>query len=103
MKHVPYGEIWACEGCGRRWNTNQIPAAEYWGILREFRRERLIVIALALALALVFVLLAVLVSEGLFLLLPLLLGGWLLWYMPMWRRRIRRRARELPKWQLHPE
>lgn len=103
LKHVPYGETWQCERCGRRWNTAQIPAEEYWGPLREFRRERLVLIGIAFALAAVFALLAVLVSERLFLLFPVVLGVWLIWYMPMWRRRMRRRARDLPKWQLRPE
>jgi hypothetical protein len=28
---------------------------------------------------------------------------WFIWFMPWWRRRIRRRARNLPTWQLTPE
>lgn len=103
MKHVPYGEVWRCEGCGRRWNTAQIPADEYWGILRDMRRLRLGVIGIAVAFAGAFTLLAVFVAQSLFLLLPVVLGVWFLWYMPWWRRRVRRRARSLPKWNLHPE
>jgi hypothetical protein len=103
MKHVSYGETWVCERCGRRWNTNQIPAEEYWGILRDMRRMRLGVIGIAVGLAVVFGLLALLVAESLFLLLPLVLGGWFFWYMPWWRRKVRRHARNLPKWNLRPE
>ncbi len=103
MKHVPYGERWTCERCGRRWNTAQIPPDAYWGILRDMRRERFVVIGLALALTVAFAVLALVVSESLFLLLPVLLAMWFLLYMPMWRRRLRRRARDLPKWELHPE
>ena len=103
LRHVPYGERWVCEACGRRWNTAQIPADEYWGIMRRLRRERLVVIGLALALTLVFGLLALLVSEGLFLFLPVLLVGWFIWYQPLRRRRMRRYVRGLPKWQLTPE
>jgi hypothetical protein len=103
VRRVPYGERWTCESCGRRWNTAQIPAEEYWGIMRDMRRSRLWVIGIALALAAVFGVLAVFVSEGLFLLLPLVLAGWLIGYMPWWRRRLRRRVRSLPKWQLTPE
>jgi hypothetical protein len=51
----------------------------------------------------VFGLLALLVSTGFILLLPLVMGAWFLWYMPWWRRKLRRRIRTLPKWQLHPE
>jgi hypothetical protein len=103
MAHVPYGETWRCEACGRRWNTNQIPADEYWGLLRETRRMRVRVIGVAVALAAVFGLLALFVSQSLFLLLPVVLALWLLWYMPMWRRKVRRHARAAPKWSLRPE
>jgi hypothetical protein len=103
LRHVPYGETWECQTCGRRWNTRQIPEEEYRGIFVEARRARLVLIGVAVGLAGLFALLAVFVSERLFILLPIVLGGWLLWYTPFWRRKQRRRARELPKWELHPE
>jgi hypothetical protein len=103
MKHVPYGETWKCESCGRRWNTAQIPAEEYWGILRNMRRMRLSVIGVALGFTILFGLLGIFVSEGLFLMLPVVLAGWFIWYMPWWRRKVRRQVRSLPKWNLHPE
>ena len=102
-RHVPYGDTWECEACGRRWNTNQIPAEAYWGIMSEMRRYRLYVIGAALGLAVVFGLLALLVSPGLILLLPLVMAFWFIWFMPWWRRRLRRRARSLPSWSLTPE
>jgi hypothetical protein len=100
---VPYGQVWACEACGRRWNTGQIPSEEYWGIMRQMRRYRLQVVAVALLVVAIFVPLAILVSQRLFLFVPVVLGGWFLWYMPFWRRKVRRRARDLPKWTLTPE
>jgi Flp pilus assembly protein TadB len=103
LRHVPYGERWQCEQCGLRWNTAQIEADEYWGIMREMRRYRLSAIAIALGIAGAFALLALLVSQGLFLLMPIVLAAWFLWYMPWWRRKVRRRARSLPKWKLRPE
>lgn len=103
MKHVVYGDTWECEQCGKRWNTAQIPAEEYEGLLRDMRRLRLVPIAVALGTTLVFGLLAIFVAESLFLLLPVVLAFWFLWYMPWWRRRIRRRARSSPKWKLRPE
>jgi hypothetical protein len=103
LKHVPYGEVWQCERCGRRWNTAQIPEAEYYGLLREMRRLRLFPIGIALAFFLVFGALALFVSQGLFLLFPVVLAFWFMWYMPWWRRKVRRRARSGPQWQLHPE
>jgi len=54
LRHVAYGERWTCEQCGRSWDTAQIPADEYWGLLRELRRERLVVIGIAAGLAVVF-------------------------------------------------
>jgi hypothetical protein len=103
VRHVPYGETWQCETCGRRWNTAQIPSDVYWGIMREMRTSRLVLIGGALALGAIFALLAILVSEGLFLLLPVILAGWFIVVMPLWRRRLRRRTRALPTWRLEPE
>ena len=102
-KQIAYGERWQCERCGRRWNTAQIPRDEYRAIMRDMRRLRLSVIGIALGLTLVFGALALFVSESLFLLLPAVLGFWFIWYMPMWRRKVRRRARSVPKWNLRPE
>ena len=103
MKHVPYGETWQCERCGRRWNTTQIPAEEYEGLLRDMRWLRIVPIAIAFGTTLVFGLLAIFVAESLVVLMPVVLGMWFLGYMPWWRRRIRRSARSAPKWKLHPE
>lgn len=102
-RQVPYGERWNCEQCGKCWNTAQIPAAEYAGILREMRRFRLSAIGFAVVIGVTFVVLATVVSESLFLMLPVVLAGWYLFYMPLWRAKVRRRARNLPTWQLHPE
>ena len=103
MKHVAYGDTWQCEQCGRRWNTAQIPAEDYHGLLRDMRRMRVVPIVVAVAAAVVFGLLAIFVAESLFLLMPVVLPIWFIWYMPWWRRQVRRRVRELPKWKLHPE
>ncbi len=100
---VPYGDAWPCEACGRRWNTAQIPADEYWALMRRMRRFRFQVVGTALAVAAVFGLLAVFVAEALFLLFPAVLAGWLIIYMPFWRRRVRRAARNSPTWSLRPE
>jgi len=102
-KQVPYPERWKCEKCGRSWNTAQIPAEEYEGILREMRRFRLSAIAAAVVFSVVFAILAITVSQSLFILLPVVLGIWYIWYMPFWRRKVRRRARTLPTWNLTPE
>jgi hypothetical protein len=64
---------------------------------------RLSLVGIALALTAVFGLLAIFVAESLVLLLPVLLAVWLVLYMPWWRRKVRRRARSVPKWNLRPE
>ncbi|MBI3647258.1 MAG: hypothetical protein HY240_00610 [Actinobacteria bacterium] len=103
VQYVPYGESWTCPACGRRWNTNQIPAEEYWGIMREMRGYRLRVIGVALILAGVFAVLFITTGPGAISLVPLVMGGWFFFYMPRWRRKVRAATRRLPKWQLHPE
>ncbi len=100
---VIYPETWTCESCGKRWNTAQVPAEEYLGILREMRRFRLTAIGAALLLGIGFSVLALAVSQAFFLLLPPVLAAWYIVYMPLWRKRVRRRARSLPTWQLRPE
>jgi Flp pilus assembly protein TadB len=102
-RQVPYGERWACSRCGRTWNTAQIPAAEYEGILREMRAFRLTAIGAALLISVVFAVVAFMVATSFVLLIPVVLSGWYLFYMPLWRKKVRRRARNLPTWQLHPE
>jgi hypothetical protein len=103
VEHVPYGDTWTCEQCGRRWNTAQVPADDYWRIMRDMRNYRVVIIGIALGLALAFGALALLVAESIILLLPVVLTFWFIWFMPWWRRRIRSKARSLPQWQLTPE
>ena len=102
-REVPYGELWQCERCGRRWNTTQIPAAEYEGLLRTMRRFRLEVLAFALVAAAVLVPLIVFVSAAFIFLAPLAAAVWLFFYLPSWRRKVRRAAHDAPRWEIHPE
>ena len=101
--YVAYGERWVCGKCGRAWNTTQIPAEEYWGIMRDMRRLRINVIFVALAIAVPFVALIPLLGARIMVLLPLVMGFWFILYMPRWRRRVREQARSLQKWKLRPE
>jgi hypothetical protein len=100
---VAYGEVWACEGCGRRWDTRQIPREEYEGLLRRMRRFRIEVVGVAAVVAAVFVPLVVFVSQGFVFVFPIVAFAWLFLYLPLWRRRARRVARNAPRWNLHPE
>ena len=103
LQYVPYGDVWDCPQCHRRWNTNQIPAEEYWGIMHEMRAFRLQVIAIALVLGAIFAVLFATTGARAISLLPVAMGGWYFFYMPRWRQKVRRRARNLPRWQLRPE
>ena len=101
--YVPYDARWECPACHRRWNTGQIPAEEYWGIMRDMRRMRINVLTTALGIVIPIVALSVLLGFRMLLLLPVVMSFWFLFYMPRWRRRVRQRARSLTSWQLHPE
>ncbi len=101
--YVPYDARWECPTCHRRWNTGQIPAEEYWGIMRDMRRMRINVLATALGIVVPIVALSVVLGFRILLLLPVVMSFWFLFYMPRWRRRVRQQARSLQRWQLHPE
>jgi Flp pilus assembly protein TadB len=102
-RDVAYGERWQCETCGRSWNTAQIPAEEYEGLLRSVRRHQLEAVGMtAVAVAVVIPLIAVFGSRFILLVVPAMFF-WLFVVLPFWRRRYRRTARGAPRWQLHPE
>jgi Flp pilus assembly protein TadB len=100
---VLYGERWKCPTCHRTWNTLQIPAAEYDGLLRRVRRHQFEVLAMAAVAAAVVIPLIVAFGSRYVLLTPILLAAWLFVVLPAWRRRYRRTARDAPQWELHPE
>jgi hypothetical protein len=102
-RSLGYGERWTCESCGRRWNTGQIPAAEYQGLVRDLRRYRLQMILAGVAAAVVLVVLVLFVDEGLVLVVPVIFGLAAILYGPVWKRKVRRRIAERPRWQLRPE
>jgi hypothetical protein len=103
VKLVPYGETWRCQDCGRRWNTAQIPADDYWGIMRQQRGFRLQAMGVAAVIAALFVTLGITLGQQFFLMAPAAIAAWFLFYMPRWRRKVRLAARSLPTWQLRPE
>jgi hypothetical protein len=102
-KEVAYGERWRCERCARSWNTQQIPAGEYEGLLRRMRRHQLEALAMVAVAAAVMIPLIVVVSTRFVLLVPMAMAAWLFLVLPFWRRRYRRTARGAPRWELHPE
>jgi Flp pilus assembly protein TadB len=100
---LAYGERWQCESCGRTWDTRQIPAVEYDGLLRRMRRVRLEAFVIAGLVAAVVIPLIVFVNTAIILLVPGVAAIWLFFYLPFWRRRARRAARQSPNWELHPD
>jgi hypothetical protein len=102
-KDVAYGERWRCGRCGRSWNTQQIPAEEYEGLLRRMRRHKIEALAAVAISAAVLIPLIVIVSSRYILLVPTVMAAWLFVALPFWRRRYRRTARGAPRWELHPE
>jgi Flp pilus assembly protein TadB len=102
-KSVAYGQRWVCDTCHRAWNTQQIPADEYEGLLRRVRRHKLEAVGMAAIAAAVMIPLIVVVSSGFIFLIPTVMVAWLFLVLPVWRRRYRQTAREAPRWELHPE
>ena len=100
---VAYGDTWTCEECGRRWDTSQIPEADYEGLLRRIRRYRLEILGLASVVLAVFIPLIVFVNQKFVFVAAIAAFAWMFVYMPFWRRRVRRAAREAPKWNLRAE
>lgn len=100
---VHYGERWTCAACGRTWNTAQVPAEEYWGLMRDLRRYRLIVWGITAIIVGTLVPLAVIYSFGLFVFVILGLGALYFLVLPRWRSRIVERIRDRPTWKLMPE
>lgn len=102
-KLVRYGDAWECPDCGRRWNTAQIPAAEYEGLLRRLHRYKVELLSITLAVLVVFLPLIVFVDQSFVFLAALAAFALVFGYLPFWRRRIRRAAADAPRWELEPE
>jgi len=104
-KHdAAYGEVWACERCGRRWDTSQIPAEQYRAIRNTQLRFRVLPVLYGLTvvgLAAFFTLTGNIFSV--FVLLPLAMMFWFYFIRPAHRRRYRRAIAELPRWELRPQ
>ena len=102
-RDLRYGERWECERCGRRWNTDQIPAGEYQGLLRDLRRLRVGAMVVAGVAVATVLLLAYFVSPGFLFIGPIVLALAAMLLGPLWKQRVRRLVAERPRWELHPE
>jgi len=102
-RSLAYGERWTCESCGRVWNTERIPAEEYGSLVRDLRRYKLeMLVAAVLALGVLLVL-VFFVDESLVFVVPVFLAALAIFYGPIWKKKVRRRIAERPRWNLEPE
>src|SRR5439155_18542878 len=92
-KDVAYGERWRCERCGRSWNTQNIPAEAYEGLLRRMRRHKLAVLGVAGLMAASLVPLVGVVSSRFIMVVRMGVALWLFVLLPFCRRTYRRTAR----------
>jgi hypothetical protein len=103
-RDLRYGDAWTCESCGRRWNTEQIPAQQYEAIRRLQLRFRVLPVLFGVIVAgaaIFFTLTGNIFSV--FVLLPTAMMSWFTFIRPSHRRRYRNAIAELPRWQLHPD
>lgn len=102
-RDLAYGERWTCESCGRVWNTEQIPADEYGSLVRDLRRYKLQMLVAAVVVLVILLALVVFVDEGLVFVVPVLVAILAIFYGPFWKKKVRRRIAERPRWNLEPE
>lgn len=100
---MPFGETWTCERCGRSWDTRQIPEHEYVARVRRMRWFRVELFGLLALGAAVFVPLVLFVDANAIFLALLVSFLFIAFYLPFWRRRVRRAAADAPTWELHPQ
>ncbi len=67
------------------------------------QRFRIEILAFAVILLVVFAPLVLFVDSA-YVFLAVIVGvAWMILYMPLWRRRLRRAAANAPRWELRPE
>jgi hypothetical protein len=104
-RELHYGEVWKCERCGKRWNTNKIPLDEYAAIRRTQIRYRLVPL-LAGLLLLVAVIAFWITGQtyGALVAVPFLIASWVMFGHPFFRSRYRKSlSKNLPTWEIKPD
>jgi hypothetical protein len=101
-RDLHYGEVWQCEECGRRFDTNKIPLEEYAAIRRTQIRYRLFPLIAGLILVaatIVFFVTGRTFSTLVF--AAFLLATWAAFGRPFYRSRYRRKlAKNVPTWKI---
>jgi hypothetical protein len=102
---VAYGERWTCGSCGRTYDTNGIPEADFRAIERMRRRYRTWGYTGMAVLAILVLVLALTAQQfQLFIAFPGILLAWFTYIRPTMRSRYRRRVGELQRsWTLRAE
>jgi hypothetical protein len=101
-RDLRYGEVWRCEGCGRRFDTQKIPLEEYAAIRRTQLRYRLfpLIAGLILLAAMIVVFIAGRTFSAL-VFGAFLLASWAMLGRPFFRSRYRKSlGKNLPTWNL---
>ena len=103
-RELRYGERWRCEGCGRSYNTTQIPPEEYDAFRRNRVHDRILPTAVFVALA-ILVLVFVLIGRPLaaIVFVPLVGFGWSSFVRPARRRRQYKAIADRPRWNIKAE
>ena len=101
-RELHYGEVWQCEGCGRRFDTKKIPLEEYVAIRRVQLRYRLfpLIAGLILLVAMIVFFIAGR-TFSVFVFGAFLLASWGMLGRPFFRSRYRKSLRKnLPTWNI---
>jgi hypothetical protein len=101
---LPYGERWQSPCCGRIYDTDKSPRADYDRIRRIQLRFRILPVVYGLIVSGIAVFF---ISTGntfsLFFLLPVGMMAWFMLIRPVHRGRYRQAIAELPSWDLRAE
>jgi hypothetical protein len=103
-RDLRYGERWRCEGCGRSYDTNQIPVQEYAALRRDRVHDRILPSVVFATLG-CLVLLFVLIGRPLAAILAVALVGflWGSFIRPKRRRRQYQAIAERPRWKIRAD
>ena len=101
-RDLHYGELWTCDGCGRRYDTNKIPVDQYAAIRRTQVRYRLFPLISCLLLLAAVILFWI---EGraftAVIAVVFLLASYSVFGRPFFRSRYRRAlSKSLPTWEI---
>jgi hypothetical protein len=100
-RELRYGQVWKCESCGRRYDTNKIPADEYASFHRQRVHDRIIpsiVIAIIVVISVGFILAGR--ALALVLIVPTAGFMWGTFARPRRRRRQYQAIADRPRWQI---